>query len=110
MTFSCLSEREVKERYHRATNKQKILPILAALTCSTLEEMKVFLGLQAPKQQAAPSYDRSCKDRMKLYQMGFSDKEIAERIGLTRSGVESWRLRNRLPSNWSLRKGGGRGE
>ncbi len=38
------------------------------------------------------------KKRLKLYNQGFNDRKIAEKVGLSRVGITNWRKRNNLPS------------
>ena len=38
--------------------------------------------------------------RMTLYLQGLSDKSIAEALGMSKGGVESWRRANMLPPNF----------
>jgi len=45
--------------------------------------------------------------RMDLYKQGLTDTDIADKIGLTRSGVRSWRRRFGLPSNAKRGRPGG---
>ena len=45
--------------------------------------------------------------RMALYIQGLTDTDIADKIGLTRSGVRSWRRRFGLPSNAKRGRPGG---
>lgn len=37
--------------------------------------------------------------RLELYRQGYSDREIAEKVGITQQGVYRWRVRNDLPAN-----------
>ncbi|MFW5794906.1 MAG: terminase gpP N-terminus-related DNA-binding protein [Bacillota bacterium] len=37
--------------------------------------------------------------RLELYKKGLSDREIAEKVGLSKAGIASWRYRNKLPAN-----------
>lgn len=37
--------------------------------------------------------------RMRLYCLGLSDQEIADRLGIRKSAVASWRRRRQLPCN-----------
>ena len=39
------------------------------------------------------------QERMRLYKKGLSDKEIADTLFLSVSGIRSWRCRFNLPSN-----------
>ncbi len=39
------------------------------------------------------------KTRMELYEAGFTDRQIAKRIGLTPSGAGQWRTSRGLPPN-----------
>lgn len=37
--------------------------------------------------------------RLKLYRQGYSDREIAEKVGITQQGIHKWRIKNNLPAN-----------
>lgn len=37
--------------------------------------------------------------RLKLYKQGLNDREISEKVGITRSGITNWRKRNNLEAN-----------
>jgi len=41
------------------------------------------------------------KRRIELYKRGFSDREIAEKIGISKSGVQRWRKREGIKSNFN---------
>ena len=43
MTFICLTKEEVRYKYKKANNKEKMIKILADLTCSSEKEMIDFL-------------------------------------------------------------------
>ena len=43
MTFSCLTKEDVRYKYKKANNKEKMIKILADLTCSSEKEMIDFL-------------------------------------------------------------------
>lgn len=99
MTFSVLSEAEVRAKYRRAGEKSEMLKILCELTCSTKEEMQAFLGLEVvpkpPKGRKQVVYIDNERARA-LYDQGMSDRQIANALGVTRRGVLDWRHRNRL--------------
>ncbi|KXB08506.1 hypothetical protein AKJ56_01125 [candidate division MSBL1 archaeon SCGC-AAA382N08] len=47
----------------------------------------------------APRGEKSSETRMELYERGFLDKEIAERMDVSQSAVQAWRSRRDLPPN-----------
>lgn len=95
MTFSCLSEAEIREKYARAENKREMLYILADLTCSTTREMKEFLGLSTtPPAHHAGTLDK--EQALRMLKAGVSDKEIADTMDVCLYRVRKWRWDNKL--------------
>lgn len=45
MDFSCLTEEEIRRKYREAKDKQRIIGVLADITCSTKDHIQEFLGL-----------------------------------------------------------------
>lgn len=41
------------------------------------------------------------RKRLKLYNKGLNDRQIAEQVSLTKGGIKGWRDRNNLPSNYN---------
>ena len=39
--------------------------------------------------------------RMALYREGYSDQEIADKLGCARGTIASWRMRNELPCHYN---------
>ena len=102
MTFSVLSESEVREKYRRADDKHAMLKILCELTCSTRGDMMRFLGLQEapeskkgkrPAKQMDKVYARVCYDK------GMTDRQIAQALGVSRESAACWRKREGLKPN-----------
>lgn len=50
------------------------------------------------------------KQRLELYNQGLVDREIAERLGMTKSGISNWRESRRLPANRKRRERTGQRE
>ena len=40
-------------------------------------------------------------ERMALYREGYSDQEIADKLGCARATIASWRTRNELPCHYN---------
>lgn len=104
MTFSCLSEEEVRRKYEEANNKTHAIEVIAGLTCATKREVKQFLGLgvqEIPETVRKPKGSIDPDAARKLHAAGLNDVEIAEILGVTKSAVGIWRRSNGLPVNKS---------
>lgn len=100
MNFSCLTEEEVRYKYRKADNKERMVQILADLTCSSEKEMKEFLGYNIT---VAKTRKRTYLDKelaKKLYDRGMTDGEIANEMFVSRDTIRSWRKRNGLVCNY----------
>lgn len=93
MTFSCLSEEEVRKKYREADDKDYIVEVLAGLTCASGAEIMHFLGLEKkPKVIGGKEYKRIDREKaMELYKAGHTDREIADVLGVTDKSVGAWR-------------------
>lgn len=108
MTFTCLSEAEVREKYRRAENKEEMIVVLAGLTDATREEVRSFLGVDAPpKRSQKERVYIDEKEAKRLYELGFSDEAIAERLNVHKTTVRRWRWKNCAPYNPGPPKNGG---
>lgn len=100
MNFSCLTEEEVRYKYRKADNKERMIQILADLTCSSEKEMEEFLNLNIIR---ARIHKRTYLDKelaKKLYDRGMTDGEIANEMRVSRDTIRSWRKRNGLVCNY----------
>ena len=95
MTFSCLTEEEVRRKYNEAEDKEYMVEVLAGLTCASATEIMRFLGLESkPKglDKKYKEYTRIDREKaMELYNAGHTDNEIADALGVTNKTVGSWR-------------------
>ena len=95
MTFTCLSRDEVRKRFAQAENKAAEIRILADLTSATPKEVARFLGVIWPMRSKRGG--RLDEERaMRLYNAGYSDREIADACSVCVYMVEQWRRRNSL--------------
>lgn len=103
MNFSCLTEEEVRYKYRKADNKERMVQILADLTCSSEKEMEEFLGenITIAKIRKRTYLDKELAK--KLYDLGMTDGEIANETCVSRDAVRSWRKRNGLVCNYYKR-------
>jgi DNA-binding transcriptional regulator YiaG len=100
MTFACLSEAEVREKYRRADDKEYMIEVLAGLTGSTHAEVRAFLGVGAKrKRKISPPTPIDGNEARRLYDLGLCDREMAEGLGVQKDKVRNWRRRNGLPCN-----------
>ena len=100
MTFTCISEAEVLEKYHKAEDKEYIIEVLAGLTASTQVEMREFLGLgMKHKKKIAPPAQLDTEEAKRLYDLGLCDREMAERLGVQKTIVRNWRQRKGILCN-----------
>lgn len=84
MNWSCINQQEAREKYSRACNKAEMVQILSELTCSTIEEMNDFLGIGALKRTKRRIDEETLA---KMYYNGYTDREIAQKMGVTNSAV-----------------------
>lgn len=96
MIFDCLTPDEVRAKYERAEagDKEYVIGVLADLTVSSREEVRLFLGVRKKARKKPVALDTTVAKR--LYDIGYSDKQIAERLGTTRGAVTRWRNINGL--------------
>ena len=111
LLFTVLSPEDVRRKYERAENKAAAIRMLSELTACKKEEMVEFLGLE---KTPVSKYDpRSAAGRplavfdkevaMKLLELGHTDKQIAEKVGVNWHCVWSWRKREGLQSGAARR-------
>lgn len=104
MTFAVMSPKEIEEKYRRADSKAEILQVLADLTVSTPEEVAEFLGVpcsySAYSGKGRPA-EFSHAQAKQLYDLGFTDAQIANELGVSRRTINRWRqkegLEGRMP-------------
>lgn len=101
MNFTCLAEDEIRAKYRMAKDKADMLQVLAELTASSQKEIAEFLGVDEPsgvkRKYTKPKGSINQERAWELYRQGLNDKEMAEQLGVTRSGVNSWRHKHGLP-------------
>ncbi len=56
-------------------------------------------NLSSHKSSTSGLDDSKHQRRIKFYKQGLNDKEIAEKVGLSRGGITDWRKRNNIPPN-----------
>ena len=95
MTFSCLSEAEIREKFAHASNKKEMLHVLADLTCSSTQEMKEFLGL-SPTKPINRTRTLDKEQALRMFQDGASDQQIADAMNIHLYAVKKWRWDNKL--------------
>ena len=100
MNFSCLTEEEVRYKYRKADNKEWMVRILADLTCSSEKEMEEFLGGNIIRAKIPKRTYLDKELAKKLYDLGMTDGEIANKMCVSRDAIRSWRKRSRLVSNY----------
>lgn len=100
MNFSCLTEEEVRYKYRKADNKERMVRILADLTCSSEKEMEEFLGANIIRAKIPKRTYLNKELAKKLYDLGMTDGEIAKEMFVSRDTIRSWRKRNGLVSNY----------
>ena len=100
MNFSCLTEEEVRYKYRKADNKEWMVRILADLTCSSQKEMEEFLGANIIRAKIPKRTYLDKELAKKLYDLGMTDGEIANKMCVSRDTIRSWRKRSGLVSNY----------
>ena len=100
MNFSCLTEEEVRYKYRKADNKEWMVRILADLTCSSEKEMEEFLGGNITRSKIRKRTYLDKELAKKLYDLGMTDGEIANKMCVSRDTIRSWRKRSGLVSNY----------
>ena len=103
MTFSCLTEDEVRYKYRRSDDKEKMIKILCELTCSSEKEMMEFLCENIVKTKRKNNPRRCFLDKelaKKYYDSGMTDSEIAIKTGASKEAIRSWRRRNGFVGNY----------
>lgn len=99
-----MSDSEIAMRYRNALDPKKAVKILAQLNAVGPSDITAAL-LREGVVLGAPPPTRKKRKRMNqqeariLYDKGMNDREIAERLGASPSGVYAWRYRNGLPAN-----------
>lgn len=100
MNFSCLTEEEVRYKYRKADNKEWMVRILADLTCSSEKEMEEFLGANIISEKIRKRTYLDKELAKKLYDLGMTDGEIANKMLVSKDTIRSWRKRSGLVSNY----------
>ena len=100
MNFSCLTEEEVRYKYRKADNKEWMVRILADLTCSSEKEMEEFLDANIIGSRIRKRTYLDKELAKKLYDLGMTDGEIANKMCVSRDTIRSWRKRSGLVSNY----------
>ena len=100
MNFSCLTEEEVRYKYRKADNKERMVRILADLTCSSEKEMEEFLGANIIRAKIPKRTYLDKELAKKLYNLGMTDGEIANEMLVSKDTIRSWRKRSGLVSNY----------
>lgn len=100
MNFSCLTEEEVRYKYRKADNKEWMVRILADLTCSSEKEMEEFLGGNITRSKIRKRTYLNKELAKKLYDIGMTDREIADEMCVSRDSIRAWRKRSGLVSNY----------
>lgn len=103
---------EIAQLYRQAKDRVMQLQILAELNVTTTRKMaKKLVSINVLTEEEAQEVLKQLRDknpaalsveedeiRMDLYEQRYSDKAIAEKIGVTRHAIRSWRERRGLPS------------
>lgn len=99
-----MSDGEIAMRYRNALDPKNAVKILAQLNAAgpsditaALQREGVVLDAPPPARKKRKRLDQ--REARQLYDQGMSDYEIADRLGVSPSGVYHWRYRNRLPAN-----------
>lgn len=100
MNFSCLTEEEVRYKYRKADNKERMVQILADLTCSSEKEMEEFLGSNITGSRIRKRTYLDKELAKKLYDLGMTDGEIANETCVSKDTIRKWRKRNGFVSNY----------
>lgn len=104
-----MSDSEILSLYRTAANRQKEVDILAELNAVSKEAMRAKLRalgenpaapVPKPPRQAAKRVDST--EARRLWELGYDNQEIAQRIGASKHGVLLWRHRNDLPPNGKI--------
>ena len=92
------------EMYHNGHTDFAMAKI-EGVEISTIAKWRKKYGLSANnvKSKSPKRRKNTYKKRMELYNKGLSDSEIAKKVGITTSGIESWRKRNGLEPNYIKR-------
>lgn len=94
MIWDVITPTEARRKYELATNKRSALTIIAGLTASTPAKVAAYLGVDGKAVYAKMD---GCKAQ-ELYDRGFTDEKIAEKLGVTRTAVYNWRQMQGLPA------------
>ena len=98
-----MSDGEIARRYRNALDPKKAITILAQLngagpsdiTAALIRE-GVVLDTPPPARKKRKRLDQ--QEVQMLYDLGFNDYQIADKLGVSPGGVYAWRYRNGLPA------------
>ena len=105
-----MTSSEIVSSYRQSLNHREQITILADLnSCApaTIVEVLKQAGVELPSGFKPPKYHPIPQAQyridelraMELYKDGLSDRDIAEQLGCTRTGVANWRKRMHLKAH-----------
>ena len=109
-----MTSSEIVSSYRQSLNHREQITILADLnSCApaTIVEVLKQAGVELPSGFKPPKYHPIPQAQyridelraMELYKDGLSDRDIAEQLGCTRTGVANWRKRMHLKAHYPKR-------
>lgn len=98
-----MSDAEIARRYRNALDPKKAVKILAQLNAAgpsdiTAALLREGVVLDAPPPTRKKQIRMNQQEARRLYDLGFNDCQIADRLGVSSGSVYHWRYRNGLPA------------
>lgn len=95
-----MTEGEIIADYRQAKDPEAQIKILADLNCTSEDVIREIVGLPPSKQRGGKAKREEQSNRIReLYNQGFTDKEISEKLGVSASTVAGWRRYRQLKPN-----------
>lgn len=99
-----MSDAEILQRYRNALDPKKAVKILAQLNAASPSDITAVLERQGVVLGSPPLTRKKRKrlnqqEARRMYNLGMSDHEIADKLNASPSGVYVWRYRNGLSAN-----------
>lgn len=95
-----MSTEDIKKEFREAKDQEEQVKILADLNCVSEDVIREIVGLPPSKPRKRRKSLKEQSERIcELYDQGFTDKEIAEKLGISRKSVAGWRHYRQLKPN-----------
>lgn len=98
MSISKPEHEKRKKLYNKGLNDKQIAEKIG-LGVSAITEWRKRSNLPANNRPNKKIPEKEHQKRLKYYNLGMNDRQIGEKVGLSKEGIYHWRKRNDLPAN-----------